>query len=268
MKLKELQEPLKEAAVEHMPLGTKHTLPHAVIIPKMDLYYEFYKFVTNMACHPELDNADFDTPAMRDVPVAVAYTPQEFEMIQATAKRMGFDVQEVAFKGSKEQPGVNTASPVMKFNPSMFESRENRALRIGKIKEQFMELLENIRLGTLAPDVKNTISPTMTIPELINSDTYKQYRYSMALAAARAVAAGEVKFDAMSAWNEALTGVAYSPEELEIFKLANQMMGVSGVMLSKTPPTEPNDTHKISPVMKFDMFKTLNEHTIRNQNGS
>lgn len=261
MKLRELKEPLSEATNEQLSSGIRHTLPHAVIIPEMDLYYEFYKFVTNMACHPELENGNFDKTVMRDVPFAVAYTPQEFEMIQATAKRMGFDIEEVAFKGSTEQPGVNTTSPVMKFNPSMFESRENRALRCGKIKEQFMTILETMRLGKLAPEVENTLSPTMTIPELINSDSYKQYRYSLALAAARAVAAGEVKFDAMSAWNEALTGVAYSEAELEIFKMANKLMGVSGVMLSNTPPTEPDDTNKTSPVMKFDMFKTLNEHS-------
>lgn len=255
---------LQEATTEGMPTSIRHTLPQAVIIPDMDLYYEFYKFVTNMACHPELDNGNFDKSAMRDVPFAVAYTPQEFEMIQATAKRMGFDIEEVAFKGSKEVPNVNTTSPVMQFNPAMFESRENRALRVGRIKEQFMSLLENMRLGKLLPEIENTLSPTMTVPELINSDTYKQYRYSLALAAARAVAAGEVKFDAMSAWNEALTGVAYTPAELEIFQLANKMMGVKGVMLSKTPPTEPDDTNKTSPVMKFDMFKTLNEYANKN----
>lgn len=262
MKLTQLKQAVTEAE-DVMPLGTKHTLPHGVIIPQMDLYYEFYKFVTNMACHPELENGNFNKASMRDVPFAVAYTPQEFEMIEATAKRMGFDVKEVAFTGSTEQPGINKTSPVMKFNPTMFESKDNRLKRCFAIKHQFRRLLENAKMGRLEPDIESTISPTMTIPQLINSDTYKQYRYSLALAAARAVAAGEVEFDASSAWNEALTGVAYSQAELEIFKLANQMMGVSGVMLSNSPPTEPKDTQKSSPVMKFDMFKTLHEKQIR-----
>ena len=39
-----------------MPHSMKYTMPQSVIIPEMDLYYEFYKFVTNMACHPEIDN--------------------------------------------------------------------------------------------------------------------------------------------------------------------------------------------------------------------
>lgn len=253
MRLKDLYKPITEA---ELPFGTNHTLPQSVIIPEMDLYYEFYKFVTNMACHPEIENGNYSKHAMRDIPVAVAYTPQEYEMIKATAERMGFKVEDIAYKKSTEPPGGNTVSPVMKFN--MFESNEDRALRVGKIKEQFMSLLEN-RLGVLSPDIENTISPTMTIPELINSDTYKQYRYSLALAAAKAVVAGDVKFDSMSAWNEALTGVAYTTQELEIFELANKMMGVSGVMLSKTPPTEPDDTNKVSPVMKFNMFESESE---------
>lgn len=242
-------------STDSMPLGTAHSLPHAVIIPKMDLYYEFYKFVTNMACHPEMENGDWGDAPMRDVPVAVAYTKQEFDMIRATAKRMGFDVEEVAFKGSKETDDVQKTSPVMQFDQRMFESSDNNARKIGLVKEQFMNLLEN-KMGELHPDVENTISPTMTIPELINSDTYKQYRYSLALAAARAVANGDIEFDAMSAWNEALTGVAYTEQDMETFRLANKLMGVNGVMLSKSPPTEPDDTNTTSPVMKFDMKLT------------
>ena len=256
MRLKDLK-PLNEAN-DKMPHSMKYTMPQSVIIPDMDLYYEFYKFVTNMACHPEIDKQMHGDNAMRDVPVAVAYTPQEFEMIKATAERMGFDLSTVAFEKSVEPPDTQITSPVMKFDLKISESNEDTALRIGKVKEQFMNLVEN-KLGKLHPDVSNTISPTMAIPDLVNSDYYKQYRYTLALAAAKAVANGEVGFDAMSAWNEAMSGVAYAPQEMEIFALANKMMDVHGVMLSKTPPTEPSDTFKKSPVAKFTMFDTLSE---------
>lgn len=258
MRLKDLK-PLNEGN-DKMPHSYKHTMPQSVIIPEMDLYYEFYKFVTNMACHPELENQIDGDNAMRDVPVAVAYTPQEFEMIKATAERMGFDLSTVAFQKSQEPPDTHVASPVMKFDMKIAEATADTALRIGKVKEQFINLVEN-KLGELHPDVENTISPTMTIPELINSDTYKQYRYSLALAAARAVANGEVEFDAASAWNEALSGVAYSEEEMKTFELANKLMGVHGIMLSKTPPTEPSDTNTVSPTMKFNpnMYESASE---------
>ena len=106
----------------------------------------------------------------------------------------------------------------------------------------------------LAPAIRSTISPTMTIPELVNSDTYKQYRYTLALASARAVAAGEVEFNAESTWNESLAAVAYTPEELETIEMANKLMGVHGLMISDTPSSEPTDTSTTSPVMKFNMF--------------
>ena len=109
----------------------------------------------------------------------------------------------------------------------------------------------------LRPDVDATMSPTMIIPSLINSDTYKQYRYNIALAAVRAHEAGDVEFDLQSAWNEALTAVAYTPAELETIKLANKLMGVDGVMISKTPSHEPKDTGTVSPVAKFNMAESM-----------
>ena len=114
--------------------------------------------------------------------------------------------------------------------------------------------LQEAAAPELEPSLRNTISPTMTIPELVNSDTYKQYRYTLALAAARAVAAGEVEFNAESTWNESLAAVAYSDEELETIEMANKLMNVQGVMISDTPSSEPDGTGTVSPVMKFNMF--------------
>lgn len=256
MRLKDLTAPINESTCDNMPLGTKHSLPHAVIIPDMDLYYEYYKFVINMACHPELENADFSTPAMRDVPIVVPYTSQEHDMIVATAKRMGKKPKEVAYKGSQELPEVNKTSPVMKFD--MFESICEKMPHIRTVQEKLKSLYEST-YKELTPDIKATISPTITMPKLINSDTYKQYRYAIALAAARAVLAGEVEFNAESAWNEALTGVAYSPEDIETFKLANKLMNTDGIMLSDTPSSEPNHVHTTSPVFKFNMFESSAE---------
>lgn len=122
------------------------------------------------------------------------------------------------------------------------------------------ELLESLGVPPeLAPDIRSTISPTMTIPDLVNSDTYRQYRYTLALASAKAAQAGEVVFDAESTWNESLAAVAYTPAELEIIELANELMGVKGIMISDTASEEPKDTNKTSPVMRFNMFDNLSE---------
>lgn len=118
------------------------------------------------------------------------------------------------------------------------------------------DLLEASSPG-LEPDIANTLSPTMIIPELINSDTYKQYRYVVALAAARAVAAGDVGFDKQSAWNESLAAMAYTEEELKTIEMANKLMGVEGVMISRTPSHEPDGTQTVSPVMPFSMSESM-----------
>lgn len=102
----------------NLPDSIRHTLPKTLIFPDMDGYYEFYKFVVAMASHPELDDKFYTNRPMRDVPIAVAYSEAEYEMIKAVAARMGKKVEEIAYKGSHEQPGVNTVSPVMRFQMS------------------------------------------------------------------------------------------------------------------------------------------------------
>lgn len=118
------------------------------------------------------------------------------------------------------------------------------------------DLLE-ASIPPLEPNVENTISPTMIIPSLINSDTYKQYRYNVALAAARAHDAGDVGFDIQSTWNESLAAVAYTDAELETIELANKLMGVTGIMVSDSKSHEPDDTNKVSPVAKFSMSESM-----------
>lgn len=111
--------------------------------------------------------------------------------------------------------------------------------------------------GKLHPDVSATISPTVTIPELVNTDPYKQYRYLVALASVRAIKDQGIDFDEQSAWNEALTAVAYTDQELETIEMANKLMGVEGVMLSKSKSHEPDSTGTASPVAKFNMTEGM-----------
>lgn len=118
MRLGDLYHRLDEGTETDLPLGTRHTLPRTVILPDTDLYYEYYRFVTAMACHPELDPTVTDEKNLRDVPIIVAYSEQEYDMIKAVAARLGKKVEEIAFNGSKEPPGGNTVSPVAKFHMS------------------------------------------------------------------------------------------------------------------------------------------------------
>lgn len=118
MKLRDLnyKKPLKENIADNIPTGIRKTLPATFVVPNLDPYYEYYRFVTALACHPDMGDEFKDNLVMRDTPFIVAYTPQEEEMIKAVAKRLGYDAQDVSFGGSQEEEGGNTVSPVMKFN--------------------------------------------------------------------------------------------------------------------------------------------------------
>ncbi len=114
MRLRDITETKKT----DIPMDVRHTLPRTVILPDMDLYYDFYRFVMAMASHPEIDNSKTNSRPLRDIPMVVAYTPQEYEMVKAVAERMGQRIEEIAFDGSQEPPGGNTVSPVAKFHMS------------------------------------------------------------------------------------------------------------------------------------------------------
>jgi hypothetical protein len=254
MKIKDIDRQLKESSSDPLHHGIKHTMPHSVVIPEMDEYYEYYRFATALAGCPDENNSHAHFLDLRDNPVAIAYTPQEMEMIMRTAKRLGFTPKDVAYPGATEIPGGNTVSPVMKFN-----AFDNLAEGMRAIIDHYQDLEEAKTVSQLHPNIKNTMNSTTIIPELVSSDAYKQYRYTLALAAAKAVAAGEISFDALSAWNESMTAVAYTPAEEEIIEMANKLMDVTGVKLSDGPSMEPDDTNTASPVMRFNAFDSLGE---------
>lgn len=122
-----------------------------------------------------------------------------------------------------------------------------------------MRLRDLYEASVLEPNVDSTISPTMIIPDLVNSDSYKQYRYLLSLAAVRAHEQEGVPFDLESAWNESFAAIAYTDADRETIEMANKLMNVKGVMLSQTKSHEPDDTHKTSPVPKFTMFDNMAE---------
>ena len=86
--------------------------------------------------------------------------------------------------------------------------------------------------------------------QLRNTDAYMQYRYGLAVAAARAHAAGEVEFSQESAWAENLTQVMYAPEDEETIRLASKLMGVTPTRITDNASHEAIDTLTTSPVAK------------------
>lgn len=117
MRLRDLVIPLTETDT-NIPDSVRHTLPKTVLFPDMNNQYEFYKFVVAMATHPEIDSTVTLNHRLRDVPIAVAYSDAEYDMITSVAKRLGKRYEEIAYNGSEELPGTGTTSPVMKFHMS------------------------------------------------------------------------------------------------------------------------------------------------------
>ena len=84
--------------------------------------------------------------------------------------------------------------------------------------------------------------------QLRNTDTYMQYRMGLALAAARADAAGLVKFNQESSWAENCINVMWADEDEETVMLASKLMGVTPSMITDKKSREPKTTETKSPV--------------------
>jgi hypothetical protein len=84
--------------------------------------------------------------------------------------------------------------------------------------------------------------------QLRNTDTYMQYRMGLALAAARADAAGHIKFNQESSWAENFINVMWAPEDEETIMLASKLMGVTPSMITDKTSREPKTTGTQSPV--------------------
>jgi len=113
------------------------------------------------------------------------------------------------------------------------------------------ELLEGYTTPSLRRDIKDTMPPTLTIPELPNSNGYDQYRYLLNMGAALAVARGEVEVDQESSFNQSVTIVCYTPEEIEIVKQTNKLMGVDHQVMVATKSREPSWVNSKSTVRAF-----------------
>jgi len=113
MKIHDLFQGLFEGKQQKPHELLAHSMPHTMTFPDMDPNYEFYRFVVAMAGTPENNNSGQQSP-LRDVPLAVAYTAQEADMIQKVCHRMGIKHMVIADTNSKELPATHKISPVPK----------------------------------------------------------------------------------------------------------------------------------------------------------
>ncbi len=117
---------------------------------------------------------------------------------------------------------------------------------------RWRDLTENKKSNgpPLSREIESTLPPTIVIPALQNNDSYRQYRYLLALASAQAHEHGDIEFNSQSSWNENTTVVCYTPQEQRIVELANKLMGVQGVTVVKTQSHEQSHINTRSPIAK------------------
>ena len=82
--------------------------------------------------------------------------------------------------------------------------------------------------ASLTMQVGYSLPQTFTIPGLVNSDAYKQYRYGIALAAGQAQKYHDNdKMQKEGEFGEQFTMIAYSKGDAEIIDNANKIIGVN-----------------------------------------
>jgi hypothetical protein len=115
---------------------------------------------------------------------------------------------------------------------------------------KLIDLLSESDRAPIRKDVKN-ILPHTDLITAENGDQYRQYRYMLALAAAKAVDNGEVEMYREGPWGEMTPMVYYAPQEKEIVDLTNKLMGYGKITLANSSSKEPSFVNKASPVRPF-----------------
>jgi len=118
------------------------------------------------------------------------------------------------------------------------------------------EVLAESRTGSLQDDVAKAMPAAYTFPTLQNTDPYQQYRFGVAIAAARrqnnpdpyGIEAKE-EFAPTTAWGENLVVVTYDQDQdTETLNLAAKMMGVPKHQISSTKSQETSNVNTHSPI--------------------
>jgi hypothetical protein len=123
-------------------------------------------------------------------------------------------------------------------------------MKISEIINEGTEAKVHGEFTSLSTDINAALPGVWVQRQLRNTDPYMQYRYGLAMAAARADAAGDVSFEQESPWAENLTIVGFTPEDAETIRLADRMMGVTGTRIADDASRESQSTNKVSPVTR------------------
>lgn len=164
------------------------------------------------------------------------------------ANRAGIK-QSVAKEFNKADTGTKQLSKAMKNKPKKRLSEE-------------LEAVYESRSGSIQKDVADALPATYVIPKLQNQDAYNQYRFGLAVAAARGQKARESEhgeqFAGVSPWGENEIVVTFDPSESETIDAALKLVGLSANdkrALNNKESIETPDVAKRSPVANIKRNK-------------
>lgn len=110
---------ISEAKVaDNIPDFAEPVLDRMMMMPDMDPYYEYYRFMTMTAGEPEVKIDPAGT--LRNVPAALAYSKEEMTMLNNALKRMGRKAEFVTGPGSQEPKGTHNTSPVAQVKKNKY----------------------------------------------------------------------------------------------------------------------------------------------------
>ena len=111
-------------------------------------------------------------------------------------------------------------------------------------------------IGKLRISTRDTLPPIAVIPELDFSNYYGNYRFMTSVAAALSVDAGEHPYAKQLPWNNKTSFTPYTPQELEMVKLAAKQSGFTVDMIHDADGTEPDWVNTVSPVANLPMLES------------
>lgn len=113
MKAKEF---ITEESSSIFPYDEKR-LANIMVMPELDQYYEFYRFMIAAACSPDAPSSDSH---LNDKPAAVAYTLEDEKKLKHALKLMGKKGKWMASGEAKEPNDTSTISPIAKAKKNKY----------------------------------------------------------------------------------------------------------------------------------------------------
>ena len=117
------------------------------------------------------------------------------------------------------------------------------------------EFVINEGAGGVKADANLSLPGVWLQRQLRNTDPYMQYRYGLAMAAARADKDGHIEFEQESGWAENLIIVGYDKNDGEVIKMADKLMGVTGTRVADSTSKETSGANITSPVSNWNKRK-------------